>query len=124
MKLLTFTKGVTRRISQTKKALKLSRDEPKKASPGLIDDPNQDEQRPKKASRSSDRKIALQGQEKKLKRPHRLKKHQSHLNYHYYLLLLLLLLLFLLFSSEKGFFLSHIDRNRLFRPLTYKFYKT
>ena len=33
------------------------------------------------------------------------------------LLLLSLLLLFLLFLSKKGFFLSHIYINRLFRPL-------
>ena len=41
-----------------------------------------------------------------------------------YLFVYLFIYVFILFFSEKGFFPSHIYRNRLFRPLTYKFYKT
>ena len=68
LKLLTFTKCVTRRISQTKKTLKLSKDEPKKVSPGLKDDPSQDEQRPKKASMSSNGKNTATRARKKVKK--------------------------------------------------------
>ena len=44
------------------------------------DDSSEEEQNPKKASRSSVGKRPLQKQEKKSKRPHRLKIQQSHLN--------------------------------------------
>ena len=57
--------------------------QPQKApkSPKFIetDDSSDDEQKPKKTSRWSDGKKPLQKQEKELKRPHCLKKHQSHL---------------------------------------------
>ena len=66
-----------RKTSQPKKAPKsFKSDEPKKVpgSPGLIDDPSGDEQKPKKTSKTTKKSG------KKLKRSHSLKKHQSHLN--------------------------------------------
>ena len=49
-------------------------------SPGFTDDPSEEGQKPKKASRSSDVKKTATKPGKKLRRPHRLKMHQSHLN--------------------------------------------
>ena len=68
---------------QPKKAPKSPKsDEPKKVlgSPGLTDDPSEEEQSPKKASRSSDGKKTAVRTRKKLKRPHNLKKDQNQLN--------------------------------------------
>ena len=62
MEIINFHKRCNkkvRKVPELKKALKsFKSDEPKKVlgSPGLIDDPSEDEQRPKKASRSSDGK--------------------------------------------------------------------
>ena len=65
-----------RKVSQPKKASGSPRsDEPKKAS-GFVDDPSKEEQKPKK----TDGKKNAKKSGKKLKRPHSLKKHQSHLN--------------------------------------------
>ena len=62
-----------RKIPVPKKASELP-DEPKKVSglPGLIDDPNEEGQKPKKGQEMEKR--SLQRQEKKLKRPHNQKK--------------------------------------------------
>ena len=72
-----------RKVTQPKKAPKsFKSDEPKKiaGSPGLIDDPSEEEQRPKKASRPSDGKKTATRKEKKVKKTSQPKKHQSHLN--------------------------------------------
>ena len=66
------------KVSQPKKASRSPRsDEPKKAS-GLIDDPSEKEQKPKKAS--SDGKKITTKVGKKVKKTSQPKKHQSHLN--------------------------------------------
>ena len=49
-------------------------------SPGFTDDPSEEGQKPKKVSRSSDVKKTAIKPGKKLRRPHSLKMHQSHLN--------------------------------------------
>ena len=60
-----------RKTSQPKKAPKsFKSDEPKKVpgSPGLIDDPSEEEQKPNKVSRLSDRKKAAAKAGKKVKK--------------------------------------------------------
>ena len=89
-RLLAFTKSVTRRLArfhslkiaspksdESKKVLKsFKSDEPKKVSqsPGLIDDPSEKEQKPKKASRPSDGKNAATKAGKKVKKTSQPKK--------------------------------------------------
>ena len=69
-----------RKVPQPKKASKSPKsDEPKKVLEP-IDDPNEEEQKPKKASSPSDGKKVATKAGKKLKRLHSRKKHQSHLN--------------------------------------------
>ena len=75
-------KKKARTVSQPRKATKpFKLDKPKTlpGSPGLIDDPSEEEQKPKKASGLSDGKKTATKAGKKVKKTSQLK-HQSHLN--------------------------------------------
>ena len=78
MKIINLRKKCNKKARKVSQKKVSGSDEPKKVS-GPIDDPGGEEKKPKKVSNNG-KKTPTKAGKKKLKRPHGLKKYQSHVN--------------------------------------------